>query len=345
MKTLRLLVAAALLACAATQLQAQTRLQGGIGKTNANNVLTTLKTQSSLQNAIIRLVENHNVSVTYSTSFGRLPCDAIQGDNSLKPVLVVYNFKMKQKHNKLIDDIVQAMFNQCNNPACYRIESYAASSQQQPRAWDLLYGNNANDKIEIGRNKIYSYAFVNIANGVRFEPTQSQARTCYCIEWRTWAGTTDGRVIITYAAIPQVVQYSGTVKPITNDPVKKQLETTMEITDTAKANSFPYELLKEGKLAFPTELLQMKEALPLINALRMALTEAEPDEQYVIAPLLYCVIKDAVAKDMLNKDERDMVRKQLERMILKSGGGNLDSQATADYLRLAAKVLSTNQTP
>ena len=61
----------------------------------------------------------------------------------------------------------------------------------------------------------------------------------------------------------------------------------------------------------------------------------------------YKKIKDAVDKDLLTKDERDVVSQQLKRAItsaeLPSKPYDQNAQATLDYLRLAVKVLEQPQ--
>lgn len=282
---------------------------------------TQTHAQSDLLAAIDRLAQSKKAKVAHSVSYNRPMTDfsvSSEKVGSMKSVLETYSFTMKAKDAKLVDDIVQAMYAQKDNPDCYRIEGYTASSSQKPRAWDLVYGEDAANKIEIGRNSVYNYTFVNIA-----DKTMSQYRTCYCIEWREWMKKIDGRVIITYARIPR------------------------PDTVYVKNDKYSFDLLNKWKQTLPTEFLQMGEVMPLINSLRMTLTEGDADDAYVVAPLLYKVIKDAVDKDLLTKDERDVVSQQLKRAItsaeLPSKPYDQNAQATLDYLRLAVKVLEQPQ--
>lgn len=278
--------------------------------------------QQDLLSAIDRLAQSKKAKVAHSVSYNRPTSDLVAAQlgtaGSMKSMLETYSFTMKAKDAKLVDDIVQAMYAQKDNSDCYRIEGYTASSSQKPRAWDLVYGEDAANKIEIGRNSVYNYTFVNIA-----DKTMSQYRTCYCIEWREWMKKIDGRVIITYARIPR------------------------PDTVYVKNDKYSFDLLNKWKQTLPTEFLKMGEVMPLINALRMTLTDADPDDAYVVAPLLYKVIKDAVDQDLLTKEERDIVSQQLKRAItsaeLPSKPYDQNAQATLDYLRLAVKVLEQTQ--
>ena len=280
-------------------------------------VATQTHAQADLLAAIDRLAQSKKAKVAHSVSYSRPTSDRVAAQlgtaGSMKSMLETYSFTMKAKDAKLVDDIVQAMYAQKDNPDCYRIEGYTASSSQKPRAWNLVYGEDATSGIEIGKNNVYNYTFVNIAD----KPTASQYRTCYCIEWREWMKKIDGRVIISYARIPR------------------------PDTVYVKNDKYSFDLLNKWKQTLPTEFLQMGEVMPLINALRMTLTDADADDAYVVAPLLYKVIKDAVDQDLLTKEERDIVSQQLKRAIASASLPNNDqnAQATLDYLRLAVKVL------
>ena len=279
--------------------------------------------QQDLLSAIDRLAQSKKAKVAHSVSYSRPTSDLVAAQlgtaGSMKSMLETYSFTMKAEDAKLVDDIVQAMYAQKDNPDCYRIEGYTASSSQKPRAWNLVYGEDATNGIEIGKNNVYNYTFVNIAD----KSTASQYRTCYCIEWREWMKKIDGRVIITYARIPR------------------------PDTVYVKNDEYSFDLLNKWKQTLPTEFLKMGEVMPLINALRMALIDADPDDAYVVAPFLYKVIKDAVDKDLLTKEERDIVSQQLKRAIasaeLPSKPYDQNAQATLDYLRLAVKVLEQPQ--
>lgn len=282
---------------------------------------TQTHAQADLLTAIDRLAQSKKAKVAHSVSYSRPTSDRVAAQlgtaGSMKSMLETYSFTMKAKDAKLVDDIVQAMYAQKDNPDCYRIEGYTASSSQKPRAWNLVYGEDATSGIEIGKNNVYNYTFVNIAD----KPTASQYRTCYCIEWREWMKKIDGRVIITYARIPR------------------------PDTVYVKNDKYSFNLLNKWKQTLPTEFLQMGEVMPLINSLRMTLTDADADDAYVVAPLLYKVIKDAVDQDLLTKEERDIVSQQLKRAIASASLPNNDqnAQATLDYLRLAVKVLEQPQ--
>ena len=320
-------------------------------------VATQTHAQADLLAAIDRLAQSKKAKVAHSVSYSRPTSNLVAAQlgtaGSMKSMLETYSFTMKAKDAKLVDDIVQAMYAQKDNPDCYRIEGYTASSSQKPRAWNLVYGEDATSGIEIGKNNVYNYTFVNIAD----KPTASQYRTCYCIEWREWMKKIDGRVIITYARIPDMIREQMRPKVdgepwVTDfsrwlDSIENSVVIDTVIIDPVKQYkaNLSYELLKDGKLSFPTELMQMGEALPLINALRMALIDADPDDAYVVAPLLYKVIKDAVEQELLTKDERDIVSQQLKRAIASASlpNNNQNAQATLDYLRLAVKVLEQPQ--
>ena len=307
---------------------------------------TQTHAQADLLAAIDRLAQSKKAKVAHSVSYNRPMTDlsvSSEKVGSMKSVLETYSFTMKAKDAKLVDDIVQAMYAQKDNPDCYRIEGYTASSSQKPRAWDLVYGEDAASKIEIGRTSVYNYTFVNIAD----KPTASQYRTCYCIEWREWMKKIDGRVIITYARIPDMIQkqmrpadvgsmdFSDLiVDTVTIDPKKYKALIKLNSDDF-------YELLKKGNI----KSMEADEVLPLINALLTTLTEADRDEAYLIAPLLYMVIKHAVEQDLLTRIERGLVSEQLKRAIASASLPNNDqnAQATLDYLRLAVKVLEQPQ--
>lgn len=287
--------------------------------------------QVDIEKAIYQLTTHRKVDVTYSSSYDRTPSQATQSNSPMKPILEIYSFSMKNKQQKLIDNIVQAFLAQRSNPACYRIESYGASTNQDPRQWNIVYGENEANKIEIGRNKMYNYTFVNIAD--QRPEAQGQYRTCYCIEWRKGAYKTDGRIIITYARIPTVAP-SAPAQPLEHDPFEA-FEGMFAGVDTVKMDT-PI-ILPDGNISNFQSLLD--DPLTIINALLTKLVEADDVDQSLIASLLYRVVKDAVQRDLLTADEQDMVRQQILRRCTRAPINGSYAQTTQDYLRLAAKVL------
>lgn len=295
--------------------------------------------QEAIESAFNRLTSDRNVVTSHSISYDGSPEAAARGSGRLCSMLEVYNFKTKSKNKKLVDAIVQAMFAEKNNPACYRIESYSASALQKPRAWDLLYGEEAQNKVEIGRNQAYNYAFVNIAD--RAPSAQGQYRTCYCIEWREWLGKIDGRLIVTYARIPTLaqtvptIQYHGSLLPKMDEADYEMIVDTVVLPDKWDFHK---------NMPQSVENLRSEELLVLINALQQALVEADYAERNTIAPILYRVIKHAVANHALNKDERELVQRQLMRLVPSTSVSD-PNQSYGDYLRLAVKILGTAKTP
>ena len=287
--------------------------------------------QVDIEKAIYQLTTHKKVDVTYSSSYDRTPSQATQSNSPMKPILEIYSFSMKNKQQKLIDNIVQAFLAQRSNPACYRIESYGASTNQDPRQWNIVYGEDEANKIEIGRNKMYNYTFVNIAD--QRPEAQGQYRTCYCIEWRKGAYKTDGRIIITYARIPTVAP-SAPAQPLEHDPFEA-FEGMFAGVDTVKMDT-PI-ILPDGNISIFQSLLD--DPLTIINALRTQLLKANGEDQVQIASMLYRIVKDAVQRDLLTADEQDMVRQQILRRCTHAPINGSYAQTTQDYLRLAAKVL------
>ncbi|MBR4552197.1 MAG: hypothetical protein IKO20_00555 [Bacteroidaceae bacterium] len=290
--------------------------------------------QVDIEKAIYQLTTHRKVDVTYSSSYDRAPSQATQSNSPMKPILEIYSFSMKNKQQKLIDNIVQAFLAQRSNPACYRIESYGASTNQDPRQWNIVYGEDEANKIEIGRNKMYNYTFVNIAD--QRPEAQGQYRTCYCIEWRKGAYKTDGRIIITYARIPTVAP-SAPAQPLEHDPFEA-FEGMFAGVDTATIKA-PIVIPGGNILNLPRQLLVESDPLTIINTLLTELVEADDEDQSLIAPLLYRVVKDAVQRDLLTADEQDIVRQQILRRCTHAPINGSYAQTTQDYLRLAAKVL------
>lgn len=295
------------------------------------SMLMPATAQVDIEKAIYQLTTHKKVDVTYSSSYDRTPSQATQSNSPMKPILEIYSFSMKNKQQKLIDNIVQAFLAQRSNPACYRIESYGASTNQDPRQWNIVYGEDEANKIEIGRNKKYNYTFVNIAD--QRPEAQGQYRTCYCIEWRKGAYKTDGRIIITYARIPTVAP-SAPAQPLEHDPFEA-FEGMFAGVDTVKMDT-PI-ILPDGNISNFQSLLD--DPLTIIYALRTQLLKANGEDQVQIASMLYRIVKDAVQRDLLTADEQDMVRQQILRCIPHAAINGSDAQTTQDYLRLAAKVL------
>lgn len=290
----------------------------------------------AVQAAFIRLATSPKAQVTHTVSY-----DGAAGN--IKPVLEVYNFRIKSKHSKLIDEIVQAMLATHTDPDCYRIEAFGADGRTEPRPWDLLYGESGTDKVEIGRNRRMSYTFINLADNS--PAAAGQYRTCYCIEWLTIPGLKnypiDGRLIKTYARIPQaapaapVIQYEGRADYLVPD--------TAIINLDGREARIPFEALSAGDSGPGMALAAQAEPLTVFSMLRQSFLESG-HHATVIAPVIYTAVKHIVRSGKANADERALMVNQLKEMIRRCTLDS-DGRAAADYLRLAIKVLETNQAP
>lgn len=299
-----------------------------------------LQAQEAIKAAFNHFASNPKVKVTHSVSYDRSP--TAQGTGKLRSMLEVYNFETKSKNRKLVDDILKAMYAEKDNPACYRIESYSASALQQPRAWDLLYGEEAQNKVEIGRNRVYSYTFVNIAD--QSPSAQGQYRTCCCIEWREWLGKIDGRLIITYARIPDLAQNAPMSYNATAVTDSMVIDTALFMiprnTETVTVDGIFLNMEN-----FTSELLQKGDPLAMFALLRKSFLEGQNEHRIVIAPLIYRLLKKAVSNGQLTNDERKILNKQLVNMHNHVFGNPGTDSTITDYLNLARKVLRTNETP
>ncbi len=300
--------------------------------------------QSTIDEAIKRLISHKKAAVSYTSSFDGFNPTAESVVSRRACYLEVYTFTIKKKYSSLINDVEAAMLSQKSNPACYRLEHYSPNSHEKPRALAIVYGQNAENKIEIGKYQANNYTIVNLAD--QSAEAAGQYRTCYAIEWSDINKTIQGRIIISYARIPSLATNIPTTPYYaTQSPDNIDLSF---VTDTVVALSgqyFPYDLLREGKLAFPTELFLKGEPLPIINALMGALRESDAEDQPLVASILYRVIKDAVANHLFSDAERKMLISQLERMIPAVSPNDTRYQTAIDYLRLSITILSEDVTP
>ena len=310
MKTFRFLMAA-LLAATMLPLQAQ---------------------RPDIEAAFQRLVTHPKATVIRTVSY-----DGEQGN--VRPVLEVYTFQIKRKYHKLVDDIVQTLLGAYSDPKCYRVESFAANGVDKPRAWDILYGESASQKVEIGRKRHYNYAFINLADNS--PEAQGNYRTCYAVEWigpKVGGVRTrfiEGKLIKTYARIPQATAALDMV-----------VDTAMDIVvDTAL-----YTMLSPlNTMLSPlnTMLSALAENNPLLMfaQLRTQFYEAKDvSERTAICTMLYDTAKHMVRRGMTTADERTLMINQLKDMV-RSCAQDRDGRSFADYLRLAIKVLETNSVP
>ncbi|MBP3228772.1 MAG: hypothetical protein J6M53_08355 [Bacteroidaceae bacterium] len=335
MKTLRILAALVLLAATAAPSFAQDAIQDAAGRL-----------RPKVQAAFDRLVSDPKVLTAYSISYGR---PATQGTASKASMLETWKFQMKAKKSHLVADILDAMAAERDNPACYRVETYLAETQQQPRAWNIIYGEDASQYVEIGRNRSKNYAFVNIADQSA-EPTD-RYRTCYCIEWYKVGREIVGRLIVAYARIPDVAATAA--NPL---GAPGGLDTNFEIVTDIATLDFPFDfpfdattspLLAQGLLAGGT--LNLSTPLTRFNALRQSFVSSdEPEQMCLIATLIYQEVKRSVSRGELDADERKLVSGQLAALansIFDRAATSPDISAARDYLLLAKKVADTGQTP
>ena len=298
--------------------------------------------RTAIEAAFKNVTANPKVLLNHSESYdGKL--------GKIRPVLEVYKFSIKYKHRAYIDEVVRTILASHTDPDCYRVESFAADGLETPRAWDLVYGEDASKKVEIGRNKNYSYAFINLVD--QSPEAAGQYRTCYAVEWFTPRGiknyTVDGRLIKTYARIPIAANNSGNLL---------NYKARMEPIDVAGVDTVEidadnlFELLNKGihgidALDFQSLLINQNEPLAIFNTLLNEFYKSKDEEERsTICPIIYRTVKNIVASDKADKDERQMMFSLLEKMSKDCDTGPI-GEANKAYLLLAMKVLRGNKVP
>ena len=268
-----------------------------------------------------------------------------------------------------VSNIAAAIQAEASNPLCYRIASYRVGKGEQPRQWNLLYGDDASQYVSIGKNIGRNFIFVCF--------TDKQApgyRWCYALEWWGWSkGYMQGRFMRLYAKMPEEttsepkykasVSYDDEDDPFT---IFGGAQFGMGLVINAKDRTFTLNGKTLPLDSLTSQFAQLMEISPLeaelrtgavvtsimkhkatrterylqsFNALNARWTRCDYETDPTLPVSIYTLVKEAVEADMLSKYEKELLSIQLASMIADAEGKSAEATNACNYLALAQKIL------
>lgn len=333
-----------------------------------------LQAQEQIEKLYRRMASDPKVSISQSIQVDRKPGASVSGKTSMCEInsFAIHKPNKKGRYvdhmRQYVSDIAEAIQAEASNPQCYRIASYRYPSMDKPRQWNLLYGEDATQYVTIGEKRYKNYIFACFA-----DKANPGYRYCYALEW--YDGVENdlfGRYMCLYAKMPEEATPSNNASAsygTSDDPFamfgsgKFGTDLTInaeERTFTLDGKTLPLDSLtaeferlqelspieaqiKTGNLV--AAINQSKEKrlehfLKSFNALSERWMRGDVKNDANLPVGIYLLVKDAVNKNLLSKDEKELVNDQLIIMVeaAKDAGDHLYETACR-YLALAQKEL------
>lgn len=330
-----------------------------------------LQAQEQIEKLYRRMASDPKVSISQSIQVDRKPGASVYGKTSMCEInsFAIHKPNKKGRYvdhmRQYVSDIAEAIQAEASNPQCYRIASYRPS-MEKPRQWNLLYGEDATQYVTIGEKRYKNYIFACFA-----DKANPGYRYCYALEW--YDGVENdlfGRYMCLYAKMPEEATPSNNASAsygTSDDPFAMfgsgKFGTGLTInaeerTFTLDGKTLPLDSLtaeferlqelspieaqiKTGNLV--NAINQSKEKrlehfLKSFNALSERWMRGDVKNDANLPVGIYLLVKDAVNKNLLSKDEKELVNDQLIIMVEAAKGGH-QYETACRYLALAQKEL------
>lgn len=330
-----------------------------------------LQAQEQIEKLYRRMASDPKVSISQSIQVDRKPGVSVTGKTSMCEInsFAIHKPNKKGRYvdhmRQYVSDIAAAIQNEASNPQCYRIASYRYPSTDKPRQWNLLYGEDATQYVTIGEKRYKNYIFACFA-----DKANPGYRYCYALEW--YDGVENdlfGRYMCLYAKMPEETtpSYNASVRNSTSDDPFAMFGSgkfgtgltinAEERTFTLDGKTLPLDSLtaeferlqelspieaqiKTGNLV--AAINQSKEKrlehfLKSFNALSERWMRGDVKNDANLPVGIYLLVKDAVNKNLLSKDEKELVNDQLIIMVEAAKGHQYETACR--YLALAQKEL------
>lgn len=330
-----------------------------------------LQAQEQIEKLYRRMASDPKVSISQSIQVDRKPGVSVTGKTSMCEInsFAIHKPNKKGRYvdhmRQYVSDIAEAIQAEASNPQCYRIASYRPS-MEKPRQWNLLYGEDATQYVTIGEKRYKNYIFACFA-----DKANPGYRYCYALEW--YDGVENdlfGRYMCLYAKMPEEATPSNNASAsygTSDDPFAMfgsgKFGTGLTInaeerTFTLDGKTLPLDSLtaeferlqelspieaqiKTGNLV--SAINQSKEKrlehfLKSFNALSERWMRGDVKNDANLPVGIYLLVKDAVNKNLLSKDEKELVNDQLIIMV-EAAKGDHQYETACRYLALAQKEL------
>lgn len=280
--------------------------------------LATLEGKAQLnintQRAFDEFIANKYVTVKRSHNMER---DFTMPGNPIKAKSETYTFSLPYKKRDLLQTILQAFNEDSNNPLCYNMATHTGGRGVPVKLHDLLIGNSEQNFIRLGENELANWTLICMLDP---QDTTRTHRYAYAIEYddsRNKNRDITGRLIITYARIPQHVldsnngvhNYNATITslPVSSDA----LDLHFGISSTLEWFS-AYEALKSD----------------FING----------DNRLGVALGLYALCREGTQRLTFTDVERDVISIQLDNLAGVVKDATAEAVYIRSYLRMAASL-------
>lgn len=286
--------------------------------------------QENIKSAFEKFIKAKHVNVTKSIMEER---DFTKKSLPLIYKADIYNFTIKQKDRKLINEVLNAFEKDRNNKDAYLFHTHSGGHGVPTNARALFVGNNSKNAVNIGMDEMQSWQLICLIDPADF--TRSH-RYAYAIEWNNdpkqqqLSGKIHGRLVVTYSRIPDEV-----INAYTN-----QINST---STTGKGNTslndlFLKKVEKEGNYNF---ISNKTEALMGFEALKNEFLKGNTTTPTgsTITMSIYTLCSWLAEKKMVDSDLRQKLRDDLKMMISRCDRKNDLGRSHIGYLELAIKAL------
>ena len=288
--------------------------------------------QENVKKAFDKFIASKNVELSKSFSEEH---DLTKENRPLLSKADIYNFTIKKKHRKLIDDVLAAFEKDRNNPHVYQALTHSGGRGIPTNGRELLVGNDRKNSTYIGMDEMQSWQLLCLLDPA--DKTRSH-RYAYAIEWNDdpkqiqLSGKIRGKLVVTYSVIPEGLLNVNPNKGKTSAKNNEENLTSQEIANAV------YRLgITKGfsRLEDKTQMLMAFEAL-----------KTEFLKGYTISPqggtlcmtiyALCSYIRPYLEEDV---DLRQKLRDDLNMMIKKCDKNSDLGKSHIGYLELAIKCL------
>ena len=292
----------------------------------------TIMAQENIKKAFDKFIASKNAEVSKAFSEER---DLTKDNHPLKSKADIYNFTIKKKHRKLIDEVLSAFEKDRNNPNVYQVLTHSGGNGIPTNARELLVGNDRKNSIYIGMDEMQSWQLICL-----LDPTDKSRshRYAYAIEWNDdpkqiyLSGKIRGKLVITYSVIPEDM-----LKAFQN-----QYKTTSNnISKNWSSEEIANEIYKMGLTGKYNQFSDKTQVLMAFEALKTEFLNGNSSTRQggTLCMTIYALC--SYIRPMLEHelDLRQKLRDDLNMMIKKCDKNTDLGKSNIGYLQLAIKRL------
>ena len=287
--------------------------------------------QENVKKAFDKFVASKNVQISKSISEER---DFTKDNLPLIAKADVYNFTMKQKHRKLIDEVLSAFEKDRNDPNVYSILTHHGGHNIPLNTRELLVGNERKNSIYIGMDEWQSWQLICLLDPA--DKTRSH-RYAYAIEWNDdpkqihLSGKIRGKLVVTYSVIPNGLNVNHAKSTPSKKDADNELSNENIIKELYKMGVFHDFNGIDNKTQFLMAFEALKTTFMNDNAVNQQ-TGTIAMTMYALCSNLHHIIDNDV-------DLRKKLISDLNMMIKKCDKNSYYGKSHIGYLELAIKSL------